>query len=274
MRILLVENYPAHVQLLRYYLEDRLRADIRVRDRLSSIEREDLEWADTIFLDLGLPDSKGVDTVNRVRQRSQKPIVVVSSSERNDAEIQEMCLKAGAVAFLDKANVVDDIVNTVVNISKLTDIPVHEPTKETLHLNSLEELKKSAARLDDQETQLADLMDRIKSLVETNSKNIKRFKGVTMSIAQALDDGLIVMDNQGEVLLINEAARNISRGDEAFMEDVKNTLMRCAIDGTDFKHEFDLFGRRITITYKAAIDIWREYGTVAAAIIHQADART
>jgi two-component system, OmpR family, KDP operon response regulator KdpE len=55
---------------------------------------------DVILLDLGLPDLDGIEVINRVREWSQVPIIVLSVREREDDKIR--ALDAGADDYLTK----------------------------------------------------------------------------------------------------------------------------------------------------------------------------
>lgn len=55
---------------------------------------------DIILLDLGLPDLDGVEVIERIREWSQVPIIVLSVREREDDKVK--ALNAGADDFLTK----------------------------------------------------------------------------------------------------------------------------------------------------------------------------
>jgi two-component system KDP operon response regulator KdpE len=55
---------------------------------------------DIILLDLGLPDMDGVEVIERIREWSQVPIIVLSVREREDDKVK--ALNAGADDFLTK----------------------------------------------------------------------------------------------------------------------------------------------------------------------------
>jgi two-component system KDP operon response regulator KdpE len=55
---------------------------------------------DIILLDLGLPDLDGVEVIERIREWSQVPIIVLSVREREDDKVK--ALSAGADDFLTK----------------------------------------------------------------------------------------------------------------------------------------------------------------------------
>jgi two-component system, OmpR family, KDP operon response regulator KdpE len=55
---------------------------------------------DVILLDLGLPDMDGVEVIQRIREWSQVPIIVISVREREDDKVK--ALDAGADDYLTK----------------------------------------------------------------------------------------------------------------------------------------------------------------------------
>jgi two-component system KDP operon response regulator KdpE len=55
---------------------------------------------DIILLDLGLPDMDGVEVIERIREWSQVPIIVLSVREREDDKVK--ALDAGADDYLSK----------------------------------------------------------------------------------------------------------------------------------------------------------------------------
>ncbi len=55
---------------------------------------------DVILLDLGLPDMDGVEVIERIRQWSQVPIIVLSVRDRESDKVR--ALDAGADDFLTK----------------------------------------------------------------------------------------------------------------------------------------------------------------------------
>jgi two-component system response regulator len=65
-----------------------------------------------ILLDLKLPQVKGLDVLKRVRQLPQRPVVLILSSSKNDADITE-AYRNGANAYLSKPANFAGLVETV-----------------------------------------------------------------------------------------------------------------------------------------------------------------
>ncbi|WP_029041228.1 response regulator [Cucumibacter marinus] len=105
VNVLLIEDNPGDVRLLEAMLESRpggyvLTSVPRMQDASEMIEKIQF---DVVLLDLGLPDSYGVETVDTARQKlvgSNVPIIVITGAmdERRGLEV----LRHGAQDFLIK----------------------------------------------------------------------------------------------------------------------------------------------------------------------------
>lgn len=74
--------------------------------------REEFPFPYLILLDLKLPLVKGLDVLRRVRELTERPIVVVLSSSRNDMDITE-AYRLGTNAYLSKPASFEGLVETV-----------------------------------------------------------------------------------------------------------------------------------------------------------------
>lgn len=104
VRILLVEDNPGDALLVRTTLKDPGTSGFEVTNAerlgkaLELLAREDF---DVVLLDLSLPDSQGLDTVERVRERAPRmPVVVLSGLGNEEVAIQ--ALQSGAQDYLLK----------------------------------------------------------------------------------------------------------------------------------------------------------------------------
>src|SRR5674476_1586940 len=104
MTILLIEDNPADVEMIRELLSDRKGSffDIVCADRLSAAKPYFAAGGiDIILLDLGLPDSQGLDTLRRVRDQAREvPIVVLTMLDNEETGLT--ALKEGAQDYLVK----------------------------------------------------------------------------------------------------------------------------------------------------------------------------
>lgn len=106
LRLLVVEDSPDDVELIRAKL-DAVAAGgafvIESVDRLSAALRR-LKSADVLLLDLGLPDTRGLDGVTRLASEApEMPFVVLTGSE--DADLGLRAVREGAQDFLLKDKV-------------------------------------------------------------------------------------------------------------------------------------------------------------------------
>ncbi|MEL6769258.1 MAG: ATP-binding protein [Pseudomonadota bacterium] len=104
LRILLIEDNDDHAALF----EDELRSTLpqapmaRAASLSAAAHHLSEERVDLVFLDLGLPESGGLDTLNSFLELGHDtPVIVITS--QGETEIGVDALKIGAADFLDKA---------------------------------------------------------------------------------------------------------------------------------------------------------------------------
>ena len=107
-RLLIVEDDPVFRRFVLAALQEAhlVRVDAVTASSLAgahaALEASAARPFDCVLLDLGLPDSAGLDTVRTVLLRAPTvPIVVLTGEE--DGEISDLALRAGAQDFLEKA---------------------------------------------------------------------------------------------------------------------------------------------------------------------------
>jgi PAS domain S-box-containing protein len=107
MRVLFVEDNPADVDLIREMLPEtgpvsfRLESVSRLSEAFSRLEGGDI---DLVLLDLGLPDSHGLQTFHKLRQAAPDiPIVVLTGNM--DLETAIAAVREGAQDYLVKGEV-------------------------------------------------------------------------------------------------------------------------------------------------------------------------
>ncbi|MDO8873106.1 MAG: histidine kinase dimerization/phosphoacceptor domain -containing protein [Methanoregula sp.] len=104
MKILVIEDNPADVEMIRELLSDHKESSFKIvcADRLSAAKPFFAEGGiDIIILDLGLPDSQGLDTIRRVREHAvEVPIVVLTMLDNEETGLN--ALKEGAQDYLVK----------------------------------------------------------------------------------------------------------------------------------------------------------------------------
>ncbi len=104
LQLLMVEDNPADVGLVREWLptEGPVRFELssvaRLSDALAHVRNRKV---DLVLLDLGLPDSQGLDTFQRLKaQAPDVPMVVCTGSD--DQELAALAVRAGAQDYLVK----------------------------------------------------------------------------------------------------------------------------------------------------------------------------
>jgi diguanylate cyclase (GGDEF)-like protein len=103
VRVLLVEDNPGDARLVEILLSEAGTGfEVRHADTLAAaVEELDRSPSDVILLDLSLPDSSGLETVERVRMVApEMPVVVLSG--RDDEETALQALQGGAEDYLVK----------------------------------------------------------------------------------------------------------------------------------------------------------------------------
>jgi len=107
MKVLVVEDNPADYELIREVLLDGPGSSFEIAngsDLASALTHLDAEECSVLLLDLGLPDSQGIETVRTVRARFPRvPIVVLTGLD--DEEMGVRALQEGAQDYLVKGGI-------------------------------------------------------------------------------------------------------------------------------------------------------------------------
>lgn len=104
-RILLIEDNPGDVRLVRVMLGKESTLHLQIASTLSEgMGRLEGEAVDVVLVDLGLPDSQGLDTFNRIHGRFPKiPTIVLTGTD--DVDLALLAIQAGAQDYLVKGEV-------------------------------------------------------------------------------------------------------------------------------------------------------------------------
>jgi two-component system cell cycle sensor histidine kinase/response regulator CckA len=102
IRSLLIEDNPGDARLIREVLRDTPEIDIHTVDRLSiGVEYLSSNQTDVVLLDLGLPDSQGLDSLRTLSGVvPHLPVIVITGQE--DEEIGRTAIRQGAQDYLVK----------------------------------------------------------------------------------------------------------------------------------------------------------------------------
>lgn len=104
LNILLIEDNPGDAFLIKFYLEDSVLKFARLLHAeylKTAVDLLQNNEFDVILLDLNLPDSKGIETLETVLEASQGSVVIVLTG-LNDEELGLETVKKGAQDFLVK----------------------------------------------------------------------------------------------------------------------------------------------------------------------------
>jgi DNA-binding response OmpR family regulator len=99
-RILVVDDEPKIVQLVRDYLERAGFAVSTARDGNEALMRAHQERPDLIVLDLGLPELDGLEVTRRLRRDSGVPIIILTA--RHEETDKVVGLELGADDYVTK----------------------------------------------------------------------------------------------------------------------------------------------------------------------------
>jgi DNA-binding response OmpR family regulator len=99
-RVLVVDDEPRIVQLVRDYLERAGFAVSTARDGREALMRARQDRPDLIVLDLGLPELEGLEVTRRLRRDSGVPIIILTA--RDDETDKVVGLELGADDYVTK----------------------------------------------------------------------------------------------------------------------------------------------------------------------------
>jgi PAS domain S-box-containing protein len=107
IKILLIEDNPGDVRLIREMLAEvpNVPWELKSAERLSTgLDYLAKQQPDIILLDLGLPDSQGIETLKKIYAKTQKiPIVVLTGI--GDEAIASQAVREGAQDYLSKGDI-------------------------------------------------------------------------------------------------------------------------------------------------------------------------
>ncbi len=100
IRILIIEDEPGTRRLLSRILESSNMTAEEAACGKSGLMAAARRPPDAVILDLGLPDTDGLEIINELRTWSEVPIVVLSGDGQEDVKVE--CLRAGADDYVTK----------------------------------------------------------------------------------------------------------------------------------------------------------------------------
>jgi signal transduction histidine kinase len=115
LRVLAIEDNRADAQLICIYGAEGgpLRLEVQVEETLAGgLSRLQASSFDAVLLDLGLPDSRGFQTFERISAAARLPVIVTTGHD--DHDLAARCLAAGAEDYLVKDRM-DSVLTWVVH---------------------------------------------------------------------------------------------------------------------------------------------------------------
>jgi DNA-binding response OmpR family regulator len=116
IRLLIIEDDPEDIVFMKENLKDSYisRFNLTIAENLTTaVELLASEKYDLILLDLGLPESKGLETFNRIRNHSGDiPVVILTGCD--DKELGIKAIQNGGQDYLVKGNMNNDMLIRVV----------------------------------------------------------------------------------------------------------------------------------------------------------------
>ena len=171
MRILLFEDNPADTRYIQEMLTEAGLTDLDLRcvERLSAgLECLAEGEFDVILLDLGLPDSQGLDTFTRMyRQAPRLPIIVFSGLD--DEEIAVNAVSSGAQDYMVKGQVSSNLLARAIRYATERKKMQNELKQHRDHLEDkvrerTDELQAMVNAMAGREVRMAELKEAIRSL--------------------------------------------------------------------------------------------------------------
>jgi len=107
LRLLVVDDEPQIVRALRPALQAEGYLVEVAETGGAALQRMAAEPADLVILDLGLPDMDGKEVIERLREWSQAPIIVLSAREQEKEKV--VALDSGADDYVNKPFGVDEL---------------------------------------------------------------------------------------------------------------------------------------------------------------------
>ncbi|MBO0729608.1 MAG: response regulator [Acidimicrobiaceae bacterium] len=100
MRVLVVDDEPQILRALRINLHARQFDVVTAADGAAALEAAETQRPDLLVLDLGLPDTDGIDVIRSLRTWTEVPIIVLSGRAGSSDKI--IALNAGADDYVTK----------------------------------------------------------------------------------------------------------------------------------------------------------------------------
>ncbi|HKE32859.1 MAG TPA: response regulator transcription factor [Candidatus Angelobacter sp.] len=107
-RVVIADDHPQLVKQVAVFLQKEFDVVATANDGLSALEHVQRERPDAVLIDLYMPGMSGLDVV-RILKASGARVGVVIMSGYSDPEIADAAIAAGAMGFIAKVRLADDL---------------------------------------------------------------------------------------------------------------------------------------------------------------------
>ena len=120
-KILLVDDNPDFVELMKVRLEANNYSVVAVSDAKEALQTVKKEIPDMILLDIVMPGMDGYQICERLKQEEKTrniPIILLTGKELEPGSINERCLKLGVEGFLPKPIDAKELITKIEEVLK------------------------------------------------------------------------------------------------------------------------------------------------------------
>lgn len=220
LKILLIEDNPGDAFLIKFYLEESMFKDahlIHAEFLKTGLDLISKNSFNVILLDLNLPESKGIETLEEVLDAVDDSLVIVLTG-LSDEELGVQTVKMGAQDFLVKGQFDGKVLASSIRYA----FERYQLQKQVNRANRL--LDTNAERLN----KVQHIAGFAYWELNLNDKNIFR--------TRALNE-LLNLDEDKETLTLNELLAMVQADDATKLE---ASFKKAIEDGTEFKQPFQL----------------------------------
>lgn len=116
--MLIVDDHHVFSQALRALLDqcDDIQVVGTAASGMEALNKVRINRADVVLMDVGLPGMDGLETTRRVLGIDPSARVIVLSGQ-TEGEARDAAIEAGAAAYLVKGALVDDVVETILEVA-------------------------------------------------------------------------------------------------------------------------------------------------------------
>lgn len=194
--ILIVDDHEMIRELLARSLENQHHRIITASSGTEALTLLQRQPIDLVLLDVMMPGMNGVDVLKQMksdRNLRQTPVIVISADTDTDRVVS--CITLGA----------DDYISKPFNM-----VFVRARVNACLERNRLREREAAYQRqLEDRVAERTALAEQRATALERSEAELRRQSVILESILNSMSDGVVVVDNNGDLLHHNPAARQI-----------------------------------------------------------------